>query len=183
MSRSAEPIIGKILDIGLPHRAVSLYCPLVKNTPQDVMATPRRKRSRQRECMLEWLRETDSHPTAAEIHTRLLPEMPSLSLATVYRNLEVLVSDGDLDEVQSRIGAARYDGNLEPHHHFNCERCGRILDIDLPTPQGLAKRLSDAHGLASKRVRMSFFGLCRDCERGNEDNTAGDSADKRSSGA
>ena len=116
--------------------------------------------------MLDWLRESDTHPTAAEIHAGLLPEMPSLSLGTVYRNLEVLVADGDLDEVQSGIGAARYDGNLEPHHHFNCEGCGRILDIDLPTPRGLAKRLSERHGLVSNRVRMSFFGLCLDCEQG-----------------
>ena len=114
--------------------------------------------------MLDWLRATDSHPTAAEIHAGLRSEMPSLSLGTVYRNLDVLVADGDLDEVQTGIGASRYDGNVEPHHHFNCEACGCILDVDMSVPRGIAKKLSADHGLVSNRVRMSFFGLCPACE-------------------
>jgi Fe2+ or Zn2+ uptake regulation protein len=114
--------------------------------------------------MLEWLRATDTHPTAAEIHAGLVSEIPSLSLGTVYRNLDVLVADGDIDEVPSGIGAARYDGNVEPHHHFNCESCGRIVDIDLPIPRTLTRRLAEDHGLRANRVRLSFFGICQECE-------------------
>lgn len=113
--------------------------------------------------MLEWLRATDSHPTATQIHSTLRAEMPSLSLGTVYRNLEVLVADGEIDEVASGSGATRYDGNAEPHHHFHCEDCGRILDIDLTVPRGLVKKLAGDHGLVSQRVLMSFFGLCPEC--------------------
>jgi len=118
--------------------------------------------------MLEWLRETDSHPTATQIHSTLLTEMPSLSLGTVYRNLEVLVADGEIDEVASGSGATRYDGNAEPHHHFHCEECGVIVDIDVAVPRGLVKKLSGEHGLVSNRVRMSFFGLCSECGERSE---------------
>jgi Fur family transcriptional regulator, peroxide stress response regulator len=155
----------------LPLAAVEVYSPAVNETPQDVTASPRRKgsprrkRSQQRERMLAWLRATDTHPTAAQIHDHLAPEMPSLSLATVYRNLEVLVADGEIDEVPSGVGAARYDGNVEPHHHFNCGGCGRIVDVDVPVPRGLLRRLEGDHGLVSTRVRMSFFGFCGSCER------------------
>ena len=90
--------------------------------------------------------------------------MAGLSLGTVYRNLEVLVADGDIHQVPSSKSATRYDGNLEPHHHFHCERCGQIVDIDLPVPRGLAKRLANDHGLRSTRVRISFFGLCSLCD-------------------
>ena len=114
--------------------------------------------------MLEWLRATDTHPTAAEIFAGLSGELPTLSLATVYRNLEILVADGEVDEVQSGVGAARYDGNVEPHHHFNCEACGCILDVDLSVPRNLKNRLAGEHGLVASRVKMSFFGLCLDCE-------------------
>ena len=89
--------------------------------------------------------------------------MSALSLGTVYRNLEVLVAEGEIDEVPGSMGATRYDGNVEPHHHFNCERCGRILDVDLPLPRGLTRRLADDHGLRANRVRISFFGHCPDC--------------------
>jgi Fur family peroxide stress response transcriptional regulator len=172
----------------LPRDTRELYSPIVNSTPQDDTAKPRRKgsllwnrsrqrersrqhgdgsrqrnRSRQRECMLEWLRETDSHPTATQIHSRLLAEMPSLSLGTVYRNLEVLVADGEIDEVASGVGAARYDGNPDPHHHFHCEDCGTIIDIDMSVPRGLEKKLAGDYGLVSNRVRMAFFGLCPEC--------------------
>ena len=114
--------------------------------------------------MLAWLRAHDSHPSASELHAALLPDMPTLSLATVYRNLEILAAEGEIEEVPSSQGATRYDGNVEPHQHYHCERCDRILDVDLPVPRGLERRLRDDHGLRSSRVRIAFFGVCPACE-------------------
>jgi Fur family peroxide stress response transcriptional regulator len=88
----------------------------VTSTPQDVSASPRRHRSRQRDRIRSWIQQTDTHPTAAAIYEALSPEMSALSLGTVYRNLEILVAEGEIDEVPCSIGAARYDGNVEPHH-------------------------------------------------------------------
>ena len=134
------------------------------SAPPEAGATQRRHRSQQRERILEWLRGTDSHPTAAEIHRALAPHLPALSLATVYRNLEVLVAEGAIDEVPTAVGATRYDGNVEPHHHFNCDHCGRIVDVDLSVPRGLSTRLAGEYGLRSQRIRISFFGHCAECE-------------------
>jgi Fe2+ or Zn2+ uptake regulation protein len=120
---------------------------------------------------LQWLRATDQHPTAARVHEALRSEMPALSLGTVYRNLEILVAEGLVDEVPCSDGASRYDGNVEPHHHFNCESCGQILDVELPTPRGLRKRLAGSHGLHARRVRISFFGLCATCEDAQDAST------------
>ena len=99
--------------------------------------------------------------------------MPALSLGTIYRNLEVLVAEGVVDAVPSTGGATRYDGNVEPHHHFDCEGCGRMLDVDLPVPRGLARRLAGEVGLRAKRVRISFVGLCAECEEAEPESTAG----------
>ena len=95
--------------------------------------------------------------------------MPTLSLGTVYRNLEVLVAEGAVDEVPSSTGATRFDGDVEPHHHFDCEGCGRILDIRLPAPRGLTRRLAGELGLRARRVRISYLGLCPECESAAED--------------
>lgn len=166
---------GSVLTFDLPQRVPPHYCssvnstPLADSTPPANLTppadstSPRRNRSRQRDRIRSWLQQTDSHPTAADIHEALLPEMSALSLGTVYRNLEILVAGGEIDEVPSTVGATRYDGNVLPHHHFNCERCGRILDVDLPVPRGLTRRLADDHGLQSTRTRISFFGLCSVC--------------------
>ena len=124
---------------------------------------PRRHRSEQRERILAWLRQTDAHPTALQVHEALAGELPQLSLGTVYRNLEVLVAAGEVEEVLVPGGPARYDARLSPHHHFVCTGCGRILDLELPVPRGLARRLADAHGLRAERVRISFHGPCADC--------------------
>jgi Fe2+ or Zn2+ uptake regulation protein len=122
----------------------------------------RRNRSRQRERILARLRKTDSHPTAALLHAALLPEMPRLSLATVYRNLELLVEEGQALRLAVAGGPTRYDGNLDPHHHFRCERCDAILDLDLPVSGRTFGRLR-REGLEPRSVRIDISGLCRTC--------------------
>jgi len=161
---SANCKFGIVLVFDLPLSARDPYVPGVTRTPPAVSASPRRKHSRQRDRILGWLRATDVHPNAADIHAALEPEMPALSLGTVYRNLELLVAQREVEEVPCVAGSARYDANLDPHHHFNCDGCGRILDVELPVPRGLARRLAGECGLRSQRIRISFFGLCPACE-------------------
>jgi len=134
----------------------------VKSTPPE--STPRRHQTRQRARILEWLRATDSHPTASLTHEALVRELPNLSLGTVYRNLEVLVSEGLIDEVASAGGGVRYDGNPKPHHHFICESCGAIDDLHLQAPLELARKLRRARGRSARRIRIDFYGVCESCE-------------------
>jgi len=89
--------------------------------------------------------------------------MPNLSLGTVYRNLEVLVTEGLVEELPS-AGGARYDGNPKTHHHFICESCGAIDDLHLQAPPSLAQKLRRARGRKASRVRIDFYGLCEACE-------------------
>jgi len=137
--------------------------PRVNAAPPRTARPRRRNRSLQRERLLAWLRGTDSHPTAAEIHAALAPSAPRLSIATVYRNLEVLVADGRVDAVAGAGPALRYDANPMPHHHFVCERCGQIRDVYGLRPRNLARRLAREQGLRARRVRLDFYGRCPDC--------------------
>jgi Fe2+ or Zn2+ uptake regulation protein len=94
----------------------------------------------------------------------LTVDFPRLSLATVYRNLEVLAGQGDVRAVPSSSGAVRYEGNPEPHHHFICEACGAILDVPVREPRGLRARLERDFALRARRVSIDFLGLCGACE-------------------
>jgi len=132
-------------------------------TPENTTRPVRRNRTRQRELLLTLLRTTDTHPTAAELFEAAQAEFPALSLGTVYRNLEVLVSEGLVDAVPSARGAMRYDGNLDPHHHFVCEQCGAIQDVDLVLPDELHQRLRRKYRLSADRARIDFYGLCSSC--------------------
>jgi Fe2+ or Zn2+ uptake regulation protein len=136
----------------------------VPTDPPPLEESPRRHRTRQRERILGWLRATESHPTAAQIHSGLAGDFPGLSLGTVYRNLEVLAGQGQVKVVPSAAGAMRYDGNPEPHHHFICDACGRILDVPFGEPRGLRSRLERESDLRVRRVSIDFFGLCGHCE-------------------
>jgi Fe2+ or Zn2+ uptake regulation protein len=135
-----------------------------QRSPHAAGRPARRNRTRQRALILEFLRASEDHPTAAQTHAALLTQLPNLSLGTVYRNLEVLVSEGVVEEVPAAGSASRFDGNPKPHHHFICESCGAIDDLHLQVPPALHRKLRRARGLKAARVKIDFFGLCEACE-------------------
>ena len=133
-------------------------------TFEPALRRPRRRnRSWQRQRLLELLLSTDRHPTAAVLFDALRVDSPRLSLGTVYRNLDVLIADGEIEAVPGTDGIVRYDGNPDPHHHFICESCAEIMDLELPSPRGLTSRLRRKHGLEARRARIDFYGLCPKC--------------------
>lgn len=77
------------------------------------------KKSPKRDRILEVIRGTKSHPTAEWVYLKLKDEMPELSLATVYRNLEQLTAAGELLKLSG--DTSRFDGNTEGHYHITCE--------------------------------------------------------------
>lgn len=73
------------------------------------------------------------HPTVEEILTEVNRELPISSKATIYSALTVLREVGLVKEVLLEEGVTRYDANVKPHHHFCCQNCGAIVDIDWET--------------------------------------------------
>ena len=119
-----------------------------------------------RRVVLEVLRGTESHPTAEWVHRVVRRRLPRVSLGTVYRNLRLLVAEGLVAEIQGPH--ARFDANLDAHHHFTCVRCGRILDVHGPLAEphaeALRGRISARTGLAITHQRIEFFGRCPQCQ-------------------
>ncbi len=117
----------------------------------------------QRYAVMAFLMERNSHPTAAEIFEAVNRVDPRCSRATTYNNLRDLVQAGLVREVAAEGRAARFDAKGMRHHHFICDRCGNVEDIewyDLPRP---------ASGSLGKRVfrecELIFRGLCTKCAR------------------
>ena len=116
----------------------------------------------QRYAILEHLARRSVHATAEEIFVAVNRRDPRASRATVYNCLRSLERAGLVREVVSEGKAARYDAALRPHHHFVCEHCGEVEDIDwfdLP-PALLAAAL---RGRAVKRCDIVFRGACEAC--------------------
>lgn len=127
------------------------------------------RKSKQREAILEVLRDTTSHPSAEWIHEQVRKQMPTIGLATVYRNLRLMKEAGEIVELRAADSTAHFDGDTRMHYHFLCDRCGRIIDLDEPVDVTVETRVERRTGLKVNRHHLTLFGLCLDCrehERG-----------------
>ncbi|MFW6163972.1 MAG: Fur family transcriptional regulator [Planctomycetota bacterium] len=103
------------------------------------------------------------HPSAEEVHARITPRLPSLSLDTVYRTLGLLDECGVVATIEAPDGRSRYDGRLEPHHHLVCRECGRIVDFQWPTADRLSPPAETARWGEVERVQVELRGVCAEC--------------------
>ncbi len=124
--------------------------------------------SQQRQVILEVLRSTTSHPTAEWVYTEAKKRLPRLSLGTIYRNLRLLAENGGIQELELGTTFSRYDGNPESHVHFLCRDCGRVLDIEDPAPPNMNTWVARNNGLKVTSHRLTFYGLCQDCQKEKE---------------
>ena len=110
---------------------------------------------------MAFLMEQEGHPTAADIFTAVNRRDPRSSRATIYNNLRDLVQAGLVREVAVEGRAARFDAKSTRHHHFICDRCGSVEDVDwyeVPRPgaASLGKRVL-------RECELIFRGLCAKC--------------------
>ena len=115
----------------------------------------------QRYAVMAFLMEHTGHPTAAEIFEAVNRMDPRSSRATTYNNLRDLVQAGLVREVAVEGRAARFDARGMRHHHFICDRCGSVEDIEWydvarPASGSLGKRIL-------RQYELIFRGLCAKC--------------------
>ncbi|MBD5627213.1 MAG: transcriptional repressor [Desulfovibrio sp.] len=125
------------------------------------MPAARTRMTRQRAEILAELRKAKTHPTAEEIHAKVRRALPRISLGTVYRNLELLAQAGEILRLEGGHGR-RFDGDVSPHLHVRCVRCGRVADVCGPAPAPALEGLSAA-GFAILGARIELDGLCGRC--------------------
>ena len=115
----------------------------------------------QRYAVMAFLMDCESHPTAAEIYKAVNRVDPRSSRATTYNNLRDLVQAGLVREVAVEGRAARFDAKDMRHHHFICDRCGNVEDLEWyairrPASRSLGKRVL-------RECELIFRGLCAKC--------------------
>jgi Fur family ferric uptake transcriptional regulator len=122
-----------------------------------------RRQTRQRKVIVEELKKLTSHPTAAELYEATRRRLPHISLGTVYRNLALLGRMGVIRKVEGPGPEARYDGNVDPHHHVRCVRCGGVADVGHLPDSFQEDRPAEVGGFEILGVRFEFIGVCPDC--------------------
>ena len=122
------------------------------------------KQFRKRNAILTYLRQTKDHPSAEMVFNHLKPEYPDLSLGTVYRNLSVFKSKGDIMSVGTVNGVERFDGNTTPHVHFVCTGCDAIADLpQIAVPEALNQEVTLQTGGRIDTCQLTFVGKCSAC--------------------
>jgi Fe2+ or Zn2+ uptake regulation protein len=120
--------------------------------------------TRQRAAVFDYLRRTDRHPTAEEVFLAVKRELPRISLATVYKNLEALVACGAASKLTYVDGAARYDIRTDRHYHSRCLKCGRITDLEPETGQQMLELVKPPSGFMVEDYRLEILGKCKSCK-------------------
>ena len=122
------------------------------------------KQFRKRNAILEYLRETDEHPSAEMVYNNLKAQIPDISLATVYRNLAMFRQNGEIISVGTVGGAERFDGNINPHVHFVCNNCYAVSDLHaMSVPENLSREAEKMMGGQVSDCQLTFTGLCARC--------------------
>jgi len=131
--------------------------------------------TKQRRIILEELRKLKSHPTADELYGIVRERLPRISLGTVYRNLDVLWENGDVLKLESAGSQKRFDGDVKPHYHVRCLRCGRVGDV-LQVVRDLDVSAVSAPGFTVSHGMVEFYGVCDACAEAEARQTPPDGA-------
>ena len=123
-----------------------------------------RRQSRQRSAVLTLLDELDGFRSAQDLHALLRERGDPVGLATVYRALQALVDDGQLDVLRSTDGEAAYRRcSSSHHHHLVCRSCGRTVEVADPPVERWAARIAAEHGFVDVQHDVEVFGTCAAC--------------------
>lgn len=153
MTNSIQSYIVIIMDFQKEHVAIIVQ----KLKEAKMRITP------QRVAILGELADNQEHPTADAVYKKIRRKFPNISFDTVNRTLISFAQGGVVKVAEWRGGARRYDPMTEPHHHFHCVRCSRIIDFmdeeydKIKLPESIIRK----HQVLDKKIVLD--GVCQDC--------------------
>ena len=120
--------------------------------------------TRQRTAVAAVFDTLDGFHSAQEVHARLRTAGDGVGLSTVYRAVQALADDGELDSIRTDTGEALYRRcSTQHHHHLVCRQCGRTVEVAGPTVEAWADRIAGENGFADVSHTLEIVGTCADC--------------------
>ena len=121
------------------------------------------KATPQRIAICRFILNSRDHPTAQQVYDQVKKIHPTVSLATVYKTLEVLKTLDLIQEISPPQRQARFDSYMKPHINLICLKCGNIADLDVTTALEEITKVAAAARFKPKRQRIDIFGICKEC--------------------
>lgn len=128
--------------------------------------TVRRRGTRQRAAVWSALADAGGFRSAQQLHARLRERGEAVGLATVYRTLQHLADDGEVDVLRTADGESVYRRcSTGHHHHLVCRGCRRTVEVDSAAVERWARSVGEANGFSDVEHVVEVFGTCADCVR------------------
>ena len=121
--------------------------------------------TKQRHSVLRVIRGSDKHLTANEVFEDARRLLPGISFATVYNSLRYLKNEGLIGEIRFGADANLYDRKLTRHDHAICNNCGKLVDLELPLPDGLLEEAAKLSKFEAGSIELILRGLCPECSK------------------
>lgn len=118
----------------------------------------------QKKLVLETVRKLHSHPSAEQVYDCVSAEHPTISKATVYRNLNSLVEDGLLQKIAMPCEADRFDDTVEEHYHLRCLGCNQVMDLPMEYQRELNEKAAQNSECTIEAHNLLFIGWCKHCK-------------------
>ena len=119
--------------------------------------------TKQREVVLQVIRDSETHLTASEVFSSARELLPSISFATVYNSLRYLKEAGHIAEIQFGNGASRFDRMTTRHDHAICTECGKLVDIEMELPEDLVMQAAAHSKFKPESIEFTLRGRCPEC--------------------
>ena len=119
----------------------------------------------QRLAVYEALSKTKAHPNAEAIYNELQPHYPTMSLATVYKTLDILSEIGLIQILNVGEESFRYDANTDSHPHVRCMACGRVDDIFDVDDAAFMDKIAEKTAYRISGKQFYFYGICPECQK------------------
>lgn len=122
----------------------------------------------QRIAIMDYLLKHHTHPTVDEVYVALHKEIPTLSKTTVYNTLRLFSEHGAAQMLTIDERKVCFDGDVTPHAHFMCKKCGRLFDVRMDSALLQGIRPADAEDFEIDEAHVYFKGTCQDCMNNKE---------------
>ena len=133
----------------------------------------KQRKTIQRQILLRTVKSLKCHPTTEEVYEAVSKEYPHISLATVYRNLNLMAQNGDIGKIPVGDAAYRFDAGAHPHYHIRCSVCGSFTDVNSAYCSEIDKMIEERTGYSISGHSLIFDGVCPECRK-NEEKTDGE---------
>lgn len=121
--------------------------------------------TKQREVVLQVIRDEMEHLTANEVFDKAKLLLPTISFATVYNSLRYLKDAGYIAEISFGNGASKFDSKTRRHDHALCTNCGKLIDLDLEMPPELVEQAAAFSQFKPESLELTLRGLCPECNK------------------